>query len=44
MQDFVVAFEPHVRLSAFLGIFIVVALWELAAPRRLLRVSKRSDG
>ena len=40
MQDFVVAFEPHVRLSAFLGIFIVVALWELAAPRRLLRVSK----
>ena len=40
MQDFVVAFEPYVRLSAFLGIFIVVALWELAAPRRLLRVSK----
>ena len=40
MQDFVVAFEPHVRLGVFLGVFVLVALWERAAPRRPLRVSK----
>ena len=40
MRDLVVAFEPHVRLGAFLGVFILVALWELVAPRRPLRVSK----
>ena len=26
--------EPLVRLAAFLGVFAVVALWELASPRR----------
>jgi sterol desaturase/sphingolipid hydroxylase (fatty acid hydroxylase superfamily) len=26
--------EPLVRLAAFLGVFALVALWELAAPRR----------
>ena len=40
MQDLIVKFEPHVRLSAFLGIFVLVALGELAAPRRPLRVSR----
>ena len=40
MLDLIVEFEPHLRLSAFLGIFALVALWELAAPRRPLRVSR----
>ena len=34
-------FEPVIRLSAFAGIFAVMALWELAAPRRPLYVSKK---
>lgn len=34
-------FEPAIRLSAFFGIFIVMALWELARPRRPLSVSKK---
>jgi len=32
--------EPAVRLSAFLGIFAVMALWELVGPRRRLTTSK----
>ena len=40
MQDLVVEFEPYVRLSAFVGVFALVALWELVAPRRPLQVSK----
>jgi hypothetical protein len=26
--------EPLIRLSAFLGVFLAVALWETLAPRR----------
>lgn len=33
--------EPTIRLGAFFSIFAVMALWELAAPRRALTVSKR---
>jgi sterol desaturase/sphingolipid hydroxylase (fatty acid hydroxylase superfamily) len=40
MQEFVLTHEPAIRLTAFLGIFAVMALWELAAPRRRLSVSK----
>jgi sterol desaturase/sphingolipid hydroxylase (fatty acid hydroxylase superfamily) len=40
MQDLVVEFEPHVRLGAFLGVFVLVALWEVVAPRRPPRISK----
>ena len=40
MQDLVVEFEPHVRLGAFAGVFVLVALWELVAPRRPPQVSK----
>ncbi len=39
-EQFVLGHEPAIRLSFFLGIFALVALWELAAPRRVLRVSK----
>ena len=40
MHDLIVTGEPHVRLGVFLGVFLLVALWELAAPRNPLRVSK----
>lgn len=39
-EQFVLGHEPAIRLSFFLGVFALVALWELAAPRRALTVSK----
>ncbi len=32
--------EPQIRLAAFLGLFAVMAGWEIAAPRRPLSVNK----
>lgn len=40
LEKFVLAHEPVIRLGFFVGIFAIVALWELAAPRRALTVSK----
>jgi len=40
MQLILLSHEVSIRLGAFLGIFILVALWELLAPRRILTVSK----
>lgn len=34
MSDFILQHAPSIRLSAFFGIFSVMALWELTAPRR----------
>ena len=34
MWESIQAYEPVIRLSAFLGIFTVMALWEVIAPRR----------
>lgn len=34
MWETIQAYEPVIRLSAFLGILTVVALWEVVAPRR----------
>ena len=39
-EQFVLANEPTIRLGFFLGVFAVIGLWELAAPRRALTVSK----
>jgi sterol desaturase/sphingolipid hydroxylase (fatty acid hydroxylase superfamily) len=39
-EQFVLAHEPALRLGFFLGVFVVVALWELLSPRRTLSVSK----
>ncbi len=36
MSEFISANEPTIRLSFFLGIFIIVVSWEFAAPRRQL--------
>jgi len=40
MNEFILQNEPTIRLSFFLGIFAVMAIWELYAPRRALTVSK----
>ena len=40
METFLLVYEPMVRLGVFLGIFGIIAAWELAAPRRVLRESK----
>jgi len=34
MSETILAAEPTIRLAAFLGILAVMALWEVAAPRR----------
>ena len=41
MNHFVLDQEPLIRLSFFLAILILMAIWELFAPRRPLSTSKR---
>jgi len=41
MNDFILNHEPAIRLACFIGIFAVMAVWELLAPRRVLSQSKR---
>ena len=40
LNEFILENEPTIRLSFFLGIFAVMAVWEILAPRRILTVSK----
>jgi sterol desaturase/sphingolipid hydroxylase (fatty acid hydroxylase superfamily) len=40
LEQFVVANEPALRLGFFVGVFAVIGLWEVAAPRRALTASK----
>jgi len=40
INEFVMNNEVTIRLSFFLGVFAVMAAWELIAPRRALTVSK----
>jgi sterol desaturase/sphingolipid hydroxylase (fatty acid hydroxylase superfamily) len=40
LEQCVLANEPAVRLSFFLGVFALVGLWEVMAPRRALTVSR----
>jgi sterol desaturase/sphingolipid hydroxylase (fatty acid hydroxylase superfamily) len=39
-EQSVLAHEPAIRLGFFLGVFVLIALWEVLAPRRTLLVSK----
>ncbi|MDP3335785.1 MAG: sterol desaturase family protein [Rhodoferax sp.] len=39
-EQFVMAHEPAIRLGFFVGVFALVALWELVAPQRALTASK----
>ena len=38
--EFVTQYEVNIRLGFFFGIFAIMALWEMVAPRRALTVSK----
>ncbi len=38
--EFITQYEVNIRLSFFFGIFAVMALWEIFAPRRALTVSR----
>ncbi len=40
LEQFVTSHELEIRLGFFVGIFTLVAIWELIAPRRVLTVSK----
>lgn len=40
MDTFLQTYEAALRLGFFIGIFAVMALWELLAPRRVLTVGK----
>jgi sterol desaturase/sphingolipid hydroxylase (fatty acid hydroxylase superfamily) len=40
LELYLIANDGPIRLACFVGIFVVMALWELAAPRRPLAVSK----
>ncbi|TSA17277.1 MAG: sterol desaturase family protein [Betaproteobacteria bacterium] len=40
-NEWALAHEPAVRLSAFLGMFALMALWETAAPRRARLLPRR---
>jgi len=40
MDNFIATYETTIRLGFFFGMFCVMALWELLAPRRVLTQSK----
>ncbi|NOZ54912.1 MAG: sterol desaturase family protein [Gammaproteobacteria bacterium] len=40
VNDFVMNYELAIRLGFFLGIFVIMGVWEVIAPRRVLTVSK----
>ena len=40
LEQYVLDNEPAIRLVFFLGVFAVIGLWEVVAPRRALTVSK----
>lgn len=41
MRDQILQYEPQIRLGFFLGVFAVMALWEILAPRRGRALSRR---
>ena len=40
IEEFVLQNEAPIRLGIFFGVFLIMLVWELVAPRRLLSVSK----
>jgi len=40
MNDTVLAHEPYIRVGIFLGVFLLMALWEAVAPKRTLTTPK----
>jgi len=42
MNSFVMGNEAAIRLGCFFGVFLIMALWEIVAPRRPLTQSKKT--
>jgi sterol desaturase/sphingolipid hydroxylase (fatty acid hydroxylase superfamily) len=42
MEESILNHEPSIRLGFFLGVFLLIAGWELIAPRRRLTMSKKT--
>lgn len=40
IEEFIVENEAGIRLSVFVGMLVIMGLWELFAPRRAIKVSK----
>ncbi|MBW8467164.1 MAG: sterol desaturase family protein, partial [Thiobacillus sp.] len=40
-EQWTLANEPLIRVGFFFGVFALVALWELASPRRALLLTRR---
>ena len=40
-ESWVMANEPLIRMGFFFGVFALVALWELASPRRALKLTRQ---
>jgi sterol desaturase/sphingolipid hydroxylase (fatty acid hydroxylase superfamily) len=40
MRDALLAYEPLIRLAAFAGVFVVMAMWEATGPRRTRTVGR----
>lgn len=40
IEEFIVQNEAGIRLSVFIGMLVIMGLWELLAPRRAIKVSK----
>jgi sterol desaturase/sphingolipid hydroxylase (fatty acid hydroxylase superfamily) len=41
VEQFVLKHEEAIRLAFFFGVFVLVSLWELASPQRVLKLSRR---
>jgi sterol desaturase/sphingolipid hydroxylase (fatty acid hydroxylase superfamily) len=40
MPDTVLTSEPYIRLTVFAGVFVIMAVWELVAPRRAQAIGR----
>lgn len=40
MMDYILKYEPSIRLAFFLGVLVAMATWEAVSPRRQLQVSR----
>lgn len=40
IEEFIVENEASIRLSVFIGMLVIMGLWELFAPRRAIKISK----
>ncbi len=40
-EQWTLAHEPQIRMGFFFGVFALVALWELASPRRVLQLTRQ---